>query len=52
MAHKRRRGSKARTRRALRMDGFSFSHGIVVMAIVAGAGLWGYALFNIATRPL
>ena len=52
MAHRKRRGTRARTRLMRGMDGFSFTHGVVMMAIVAGAGLWGYALFNIATRTL
>ncbi len=52
MAHRKRRGARSSPFRLFGMESFSLSHGMVMMAIVAGAGLWGYALFNIATRPL
>lgn len=47
---RRRRSSRSRRRRAQDQDAVSaMTRGVVTLSICAGAGMWGYAMVNLAT---
>ncbi len=48
----RRKKRKRRGRRNVADGSQALSRGTVLLGICAGAGMWGYALVNIATRTL
>lgn len=52
MLRRKSRSGKGRAHRSRVLDKLSLPRAIVMVSITAGAGLWGYALFNIATRTL
>lgn len=49
-SRKRRKSSRSRRNRAQDSDAVSvMSRGVVTLSICAGAGMWGYAMINLAT---
>lgn len=52
MLRRKSRSRKSRSHRSGILEKLSFPRAVVMVSITAGAGLWGYALFNVATRSL